>query len=300
MIARKIRKLALGGAQFGMHYGIANSIGQPSYSVVDQILRKANEAGISLIDTAQAYGDSEAMLGRALSKDAGIRVVTKTRPIRTSAIEKVDIEATNDRFHASLERLNRRKVYGLLVHDANNLLSIGGELLWDWMETAKADGKAEKIGVSVYSPDQLRKVLTRYPGIELVQLPFNIYDQRFVHSGLLDILKTRQIEIHSRSAFLQGLLLMEPERLPAQFDAIRGRQADLHERLREQGLSPLAGALAICLDDPRIDIVVVGCDSVRQLEEIIAAAESHCPCSLGRFAILDESIINPSLWMDRR
>jgi len=300
MIARKIRKLALGGAQFGMHYGIANSIGQPSYSVVDQILRKANEAGISLIDTAQAYGDSEAMLGRALSKDAGIRVVTKTRPIRTSAIEKVDIEDTNDRFHASLERLNRRKVYGLLVHDANNLLSIGGELLWDWMETAKADGKAEKIGVSVYSPDQLRKVLTRYPGIELVQLPFNIYDQRFVHSGLLDILKTRQIEIHSRSAFLQGLLLMEPERLPAQFDVIRGRQADLHERLREQGLSPLAGALAICLDDPRIDIVVVGCDSVRQLEEIIAAAESHCPCSLGRFAILDESIINPSLWTDRR
>jgi aryl-alcohol dehydrogenase-like predicted oxidoreductase len=127
-------------------------------------------------------------------------------------------------------------------------------------------------------------------------LPFNIYDQRFAHSGLLDHLKALHIEIHSRSPFLQGLLLMSPEHLPAQFSTMKWRQAELHERLRGQGFSPLAGALAVCVNDPRIDFVVVGCDSVQQLDEIIAAAENRRPQDLEQFAIVDEVITNPSLW----
>jgi aryl-alcohol dehydrogenase-like predicted oxidoreductase len=296
MAESKTTKLALGGAQFGMPYGVANSIGQPSYLVVDEILRKASVAGISVIDTAQAYGDSEALLGRAIGKHANLRLVTKTRPIQTDLLEKTDIEAVAEGFRESLERLRRGRVYGLLVHDANNLLSRNGELLWDWMQSAKAAFKMDKIGVSVYSPEQLHKVLTRYPGIQLVQLPFNIYDQRFARSGLLDRLKTLDIEIHARSPFLQGLLLISPEHLPTQFAAIKRRQVELHERLHRQGFSPLAGALALCVNDPRIDFVVVGCESVQQLDEIIAAAESHRPQDLEQFAIVDEVIINPSLW----
>jgi aryl-alcohol dehydrogenase-like predicted oxidoreductase len=300
MIAHKASKLALGGAQFGMRYGIANSSGQPSYAVVDQIFRKANEFGISMIDTAQAYGDSEAVLGRVLGRDANIRVVTKTRPIWAHAIEWVDIEPIMNAFDMSLKRLNRGKVYGLLVHDVRDLLVRGGERLWAWMESTKADGKVQKIGVSVYSPEQLQQLLARYANIELVQLPFNIYDQRFVRSGFLDCLKLRHIEVHSRSAFLQGVLLMAPERLPDQFDTIRGHQAHLHEWLRERGLSPLSGALAICINDSRIDSVVVGCDNVQQFEDIIAAMDSSYPLDLDQFAIRDEKIINPSQWMNKK
>lgn len=297
MIAHKASKLAIGGAQFGMPYGIANSIGRPAYSTVEQIFSKANKSGISVVDTAHVYGDSEVVLGSILDRYVNIRVVTKTLPIQNASIEQIDIEAVTEAFYVSLQRLKRDKVYGLLIHNARNLLGSGGERIWAWMESVKSAGKVEKIGVSVYSPEELQRLLVRYSNIELVQLPFNIYDQRFAQSGILDRLKSQHIEVHSRSAFLQGLLLMEPECLPDRFHAIRRSQAELHAWLRQCGLSPLAGALAICVSDPRIDVVVVGCESLQQLDDILTAAGSNCPRDLDRFAIPDENIINPSLWM---
>ena len=166
------------------------------------------------------------------------------------------------------------------------------------MKSVKAAGKADKIGVSVYSPHELRLVLQRFPDIELVQLPFNIYDQRFARSGLLDLLQARHIEVHARSAFLQGLLLMEPERLPERFNSIRQHQARMHAWVRQHGLTPLAAALAVCVNDSRIAFVVVGCDSVAQIEEILAAADCSVPPGLDRFAITDEHVIDPSTWVE--
>src|SRR5262249_49070854 len=132
MNACRIRKLALGGAQFGMRYGIANTSGQPPNAAVDQILRRANEFGISMIDTAEAYGDSEAILGRLVGHNAHIRIVTKTHPIRTDFVEQDHVKSVIDAFDASLRRLDRGTVYGLLVHDARDLLAPGGERLWAW------------------------------------------------------------------------------------------------------------------------------------------------------------------------
>jgi aryl-alcohol dehydrogenase-like predicted oxidoreductase len=292
-------KLALGGAQFGMRYGIANSSGQPSSAMVDQILRKAKSAGILMIDTAHAYGESEAVLGLLIGRDRNFRIVTKTRPIRAETIEKVDVVLVLNAFQASLDRLNRESVYALLVHDANDLLVKGGERLWAWMRSVQSEGKVQKIGVSVYSPEQLQEILDRDLAIEIVQLPFNIYDQRFARSGLLDRLKQDHVEIHSRSAFLQGLLLMAPKQLPNQFSAISRHQEDLWAWFRARGMSPLAGALAVCINDPRIDFVVVGCDSLQQFEEITAVANTNYLYDLDRFAISDETIINPSLWANR-
>lgn len=297
MSGRQASRLALGGAQFGMRYGIANRDGQPSRDAVSRIVGRARACGISLIDTAYVYGDSESILGRVLTEDGSdVRVVTKTQPTQNNVISEPDVEAVKVAFQSSLARLNRACVYGLLVHHAGDLLKSGGELLWAWMRSAKADGKAEKLGVSVYSPEQLSELLVRYQEIELVQLPLNIYDQRFVRSGLLARLKQKDIEVHARSAFLQGVLLMAPERLPDQFDAIRSHQAALHEWLRERGLSPLAGALSICVGNPQVDLVVVGCDSVQQLDDILVAANSACPNGCDQFAIGDGRIINPSLW----
>jgi aryl-alcohol dehydrogenase-like predicted oxidoreductase len=297
MIGRHASRLALGSAQFGMRYGIANSDGRPACSVVDQIVRKARDSAISVIDTAYAYGDSETVLGRILSRDRNVRIVTKTPRIWNEQISPVDIESVNAAFDASLKRLCRSKVYGLLIHNADDLLKSGGDRLWNWLESAKADGRAEKIGVSVNSPEQLDRLLSCYRGIELVQLPLNIYDQRFARSGLLGFLRLEHIEAHARSAFLQGLLLMAPERLPDQFSAIRQHQADLHQWLRTRGFSPLAGALSAAISNPNVDVVVVGCESLRQLQEIITAASDARACDLDRFAIADENIINPSRWV---
>lgn len=279
-----------------MRYGIANQDGQPSYAAVDAICRQARELGISLVDTAQAYGDSEAVLGRALGSQTSIRVVTKARPIRRGRIEASDLDAISASFDLSLRHLRRDGVYGLLIHEPRDLLAGGGDRLWRWLETVQDAGKTDKIGVSVYSPDQLEQILARYPGVQIVQLPFNIYDRRFARSGMLDDLRRLGIEVHARSAFLQGLLLMAPDNLPDRFKSIRDHQSKLHGHLRELGLSPLAGALAACTAEARIDHVVVGCDNPRQLAQIAHVVDEVCPAGLSEFAIDDEAIVNPSLW----
>ena len=290
-------RLALGTAQFGMPYGIANQTGLPLTAEICEILRAAGRAGVSMIDTAHAYGDAEAVLGRCLDSGKDFNIVTKLPPLHAEIVTSQNIERQADALRSSLLRLGRERVYGLLAHEANDLLAPGGDRLWVWLQSLREEGKVEKIGVSVYSPEQLRQVLHRCETLDIIQLPFSFYDQRFAQSGLLDLLKEKQVEVHSRSVFLQGLLLMAPEHLPERFASIRQHQAALHAWLRDRGLDPVTGALAICLQDPRIDFVVVGCETVRQFDEIAEAATNR-PDLVGvnQFAISDETTINPSKW----
>ena len=280
-----------------MPYGIANETGQPLATEVCEILRAARKAGVSMIDTAHAYGDAEAVLGRCLDSGHDFNIVTKLPPLHAETVTDQNIERQADAFRSSLLRLGRERVYGLLAHEANDLLAPGGDRLWAWLQSLREERKVEKIGVSVYSPQQLQQVLRRCETLDIVQLPFNVYDQRFAQSGLLDLLKEKRVEVHSRSAFLQGLLLMAPEHLPERFASIRQHQAALHAWLRERGLDPVTGALAICLQNPRIDFVVVGCETVRQFDEIAEAAKNPADLAgVDQFAISDEMTINPSKW----
>ncbi|MBX7199606.1 MAG: aldo/keto reductase, partial [Rhodospirillaceae bacterium] len=196
----------------------------------------------------------------------------------------------------SLTRLRRASVYAVLVHDAGNLLAPGADRLWRVLERFRAGGKARRIGVSVYNPEQARAVAAAFP-IEIIQLPFNIYDQRFLASGVLAELKGRGVEVHARSAFLQGLLLMPPAGLPPHFAAIRARHAALHALFAGNGAGALAAALHFCLAQPSIDRVVVGCETAAQFGEIRDAAASPLPDVLySDFAVDDVNILEPSRW----
>jgi len=292
-----IAKIGLGTAQWGMSYGIANKTGQPSAETVSVILQRAFEKGISLLDTAYDYGNAEAVLGAQFVCSRGFKIVTKTRPIAKSVINKDDVLAVSTAFSESLQRLNCSYVYGLLVHSADNLINGGGGFLWDALEKLKRENKVNKIGVSVYHPIQLEKILNRYR-IDLVQLPINIYDQRFCKSALLMRMKHENIEIHSRSVFLQGLLLLEPEQLPSYFNDIRSHHESLYQYIRTSGLTPLECCLRFCLEQPFIDHVLVGCESIAQLSEIINGAEerSWVLPDTQDYYLDSESIINPSLW----
>ena len=169
--------------------------------------------------------------------------------------------------------------------------------MWAAVHDLKSQEKVGKIGVSVYHPTQLEKVLERCD-IDLVQLPFNLYDQRFAQTGMLRQLKRKGVEVHARSTFLQGLLLLPPEKLPEHFHAFRSRHAELHRRTREAGLSPRDVCLRFCLDHADIDKVVVGCETMQQLGEIIDSAEkvaARIPWTES-CAIDDESLIDPSKW----
>jgi aryl-alcohol dehydrogenase-like predicted oxidoreductase len=280
-----------------MRYGIANRSGRPEAAEVARMLLLARESGITLLDTAQVYGDAESIIGQ-IGKDLhGWRIVTKTPLIQDGNFGDREASVLSDAIQESRRRLSCSKLYGLLVHHAENLLSLGGHRLWDVLQEFKSQALVSKIGVSVYEPDQLSRILDCYP-IDIVQLPLNLYDQRFLRTDLLDRARRSGVEIHARSAFLQGLLLLAPDQLPDQFSTIRAAHIRLYRECEIAGITPLEGCLRFCLNQSNIDHVIVGCETREQLEGVLGAASANGVCLQHpeSFALEDDAVIDPRRW----
>jgi aryl-alcohol dehydrogenase-like predicted oxidoreductase len=283
-------KLALGTVQFGLPYGVANSVGQPSLEEIRRILEVARSSGIDTLDTARAYGDSERRLG--ICNMVEWRVVTKL-PDRHGTQRVSDWAESCLR--QSLAELKTSKVEALLLHRSALLLSADGHELYSTLQSLKEAGLVSKIGVSVYRPEELDMLVPGF-GFDLVQLPLNVLDRRFLKSGWLARLADRRIEVHARSCFLQGLLLVEAGKLPDKFS----RWAPLWEKwtewLRESKQSALQACLGFLQPLPEIHRVLVGVDSEQQLQEILAAAQApSIPPPSGLYSD-DPDLINPSRW----
>ena len=289
-------KVALGTVQFGVNYGISNKAGKTSQAEVGAILAAAEKYGVSVIDTATLYGDSEAVLGQTLPPNSSFNIVTKTSQFAKQMLDEADAQHLEDTFHSSLSKLGRSSVYGLLAHRVDDLFLPGGDLLMDRLLKLKQDGLVSKVGVSVYSGSQIDQLMDRFK-IDLIQLPINVMDQRLLQSGHLQKLKSAGVEIHARSIFLQGLLLMELQNVPEYFDVIRKNLESYHHFIRARGLTPIQAALGFVLGLQEIDQVICGVNNALQLGEICEAAQVEVDSNeLAEFAIADESIVNPALW----
>jgi len=261
------------------------------------MLRSANEANVATLDTAHGYGDAERILGELHVEAAAFRVFTKTLSLTTDPLTKHEVMGVARAFQESLARLRRSRVEGLLVHNPDNLLVPGGDRLWATLCELRADGLAQRIGVSVYHPAQLARIIERFD-IDVAQIPFSIYDQRFAQLGLLRKLKKSRVEVHARGVFLQGIMVLPPHELPQQFDSIRDHQTRLHRRMLDIGQSRVPAALQFVLNQPELDVVIVGTETASQLEEILEAARSdgvNLP-DFTCFALTDEEILDPSRW----
>ncbi|MEE2996017.1 MAG: aldo/keto reductase, partial [Pseudomonadota bacterium] len=189
---------------------MTNKNGKPSDTTVSRIVADALEGEVGLIDTAPVYGDAESRLGALLPDDGDCAIVTKTVSRRHSTqFGKEDSRIVRDGFTASLDRLRRDAIYGLLVHAGSDLLEPGGERLVDTLREFQEAGLVQKIGVSIYDAEELDRILNVFKP-EIVQLPLSVADQRLQQSGHLAVLKALGVEIHARSVFLQGVLLAEP------------------------------------------------------------------------------------------
>jgi len=291
----EISRLGLGAVQFGLDYGIANRRGKTVLEEVRDILACAAERGIRTVDTAPAYGDSEEVLGCVLPRDHRFQIVTKTPAFDTGMITAEDARRLRHSFDQSLTRLRQQAVYGLLVHHASDLLAPGGERLWEAMTALKIAGNVKVIGVSVYTARQIDAILARF-AVDVIQLPVNLFDQRLVQSGRLKELKKRGIEIHARSVFLQGLLLMAPEEIPEPLAAARPLIVELRRETERAGISPQQAALGFVKSIAEIDRILIGVESGRQLRDNITAFTAGASLLFDRFAVTDEHILNPSLW----
>lgn len=288
-------KLGLGSVQFGMGYGISNQQGQTAVDEVASILAVAQRNNIRIVDTAALYGTSEEALGMVMPTGHTFRIVTKTVRFDDPSITLHDAELLECSFECSLQKLKCPSLYGLLLHNVKDLLVSGGNLLYERMVTLKGRGLVSKIGVSVYTPEEVDRVLDAYE-IDLVQLPVNVLDQRLITGGQLKKLKAARVEIHARSPFLQGLLLMEPESLPPFFDSVRAHLKTYRAFLAKNAISPVQAAVGFATAVDEIDAVICGVNNHLQLEELCAAPALN-NMDFHQFAINDNTILNPSKWL---
>ena len=287
-------RLALGTVQFGLSYGIANQDGQVSRSTAKAMLKLAAVNGVDTLDTAIAYGESEACLGE-IGTD-GFKIVTKLAAFPDSC---ADVDAwVQEQIALSLGRLGLASLYGLLLHRPEQLLGTKGNELYHALLGLKDDGLVQKVGVSIYSPNELEEVIKRFD-LDLVQAPFNLVDQRMYNTGWLSRLKDREVEIHTRSAFLQGLLLMPYEAIPPQFATWSELWKRWHNWLSGNNVSALHACLSFPLSFPEIDRVVIGAESSVQLNQIIDASRRSLPVDLPELHCEDENLVNPSFWSNK-
>lgn len=284
-------KIALGTVQFGIDYGVANTAGRVRPEDVKNILQLAAARGVDTLDTAIAYGDSESVLGRV-----GVgswKVVTKLPALPEDCMDVAGwVSAQMD---GSLSRLGVSRVHGVLLHRPAQVLGQHGKQLLGALLHLKAHGITRKIGVSVYGSEELDMLAGVMP-LDLVQAPLNVLDRRLVESGWAKKLKNQGTELHVRSAFLQGLLLMQADQRPEGFARWQPVWAEWTRWLGATSLTPLQACLGYVLGVEEVDKVVVGVDSVGHLTEVLSATRSGLPSLPTWPQPIDTDLINPGRW----
>jgi aryl-alcohol dehydrogenase-like predicted oxidoreductase len=284
-----IHRLILGTAQFGLNYGISNQRGQIPQEEVQAILQEAAWAGITTLDTAAAYGNSEQSIGAALAETgAMLRIISKYPPNTVKGIRQA--------FDESLDRLGVTKLHGYLLHSYSTYSHNPAVL--DELQELKSGGQVEKVGISLYHPAEAEALLRKNAPVDLVQFPYSVFDRRF--EQVLPELQQRGIETHVRSVYLQGLYFMQPARLPQHLQPAAPKLAKLQQLAREQQLPLGALCLGFVLANPYISQVVVGIESLQTLRENISFCGTLVPeevlDALQQLKEEDENILLPYKW----
>jgi aryl-alcohol dehydrogenase-like predicted oxidoreductase len=296
--SKKGSRLVLGTAQLGMPYGIANSTGQPDFETAVSIVKTALEGGIREFDTAQAYGESETVLGRALSS-LGIshdaRIITKLNP-RLEPLQEQDIKRAVKR---SLERLQIPSLYGLMLHREEWLDHLH-KGLEKTLRALVLDGTVQHLGVSVYKPAKALQVL-QSDIFDMIQAPANILDRRFADAGVFNLADEKGKQVYIRSVFLQGLLLMKPEDLPSNMAFAKNPIGKIDSLCAQyQYTRQKIALLYIKGKYPRAK-VVIGAETPIQLEQNLNIWKDDFTSifennGFDSLSVVDERVINPSLW----
>lgn len=291
---QKISKLSLGTVQFGLDYGIANSEGKPTQNRVDEIVNYIYENGLNCFDTAQAYGNAEEVLGKSLADKSDIVIVSK---LKSELFE----ENLDKNISKTLDNLQQKTVFGLLLHDS--------ELLYRWSQKHSSlvqqlvkDKKIDYFGVSIYSNEDFELAINN-DNIQIIQIPFNLFDQRAVTQRWLERAKEANKLIFIRSIFLQGLFFMNKDELKGNLAKVKPYLERLKELEQKLNLSTAELAMAYVESVAKESVLLFGCDSLAQAKENILNYEQLAILkqeSLDEikelFSTIPKEITNPTLW----
>ena len=297
--SNQIARLVLGTAQLGMNYGISNRTGQPDLKIAEDIVKTAWESGIREFDTAQAYGESERVLGHCLSRlgiTNEVSIISKTN----LDIDHLDLTKMQMVLESSLNNLKCDHLHGYLLHREASLDQWDkglGELLVNLVEK---NGLVKNIGVSVYSPERAIQAL-KTDHISIVQLPSNILDRRFENADVFKLADQLGETIYVRSVFLQGLLLMDGKDIPDKMQFVIPVMERIESIVKETGLSKHELALGYVRKAYPSARIVLGVETQEQLENNVKSWERSLPSGLvegvkKEFNYVEDKILNPVLW----
>ncbi len=294
--------LCLGTVQFGMNYGINNQIGrQPTQEESFEMIEYALQNGIKCIDTARAYGTAELVLGayieqKGIPKD--VSLISKLRPNVVEEGENDVCGVVRRECEDTLRRLHIDKLNGYLLHTPEYIYQ---KEIVDGMVKLKEEGLVENIGVSIYDIKEGEYAL-QTGVVDYIQLPYSILDQRGMRTGFIPKAKKAGIKIFTRSAFLQGLILMDKTKIPAHLSEavpMIEKYESLVQKYEEDEVRSLIHFVA---DESDIDYLVFGVEEKQQLEQNIKKFhEKKMPEELMKeikkeITNLEQNIIFPSLW----
>lgn len=283
--------LALGTVQLGGGYGVSNLKGQPSLNEAHEIIELARKCEIKRLDTAIAYGDSEDILGQIGVSD--FHVTTKVPSLKGTITDYQ--EHLVEMVERSLDRLKIKKIGTLLFHDASDLMGSDGPLIYRAALDLRDSGVVGAVGVSVGGVEELNLLGGRYL-FESVQVPLSLFDRTLIDSGWLERLRALGSEVHVRSIFLQGLLLMNNENRPTYFDKWRSLFVEYEDWLSATNVDAKTACMHFANNIQGLTSVVVGVNSARELADLVELHEGApmldelCPSST------DLDLIRPSRW----
>lgn len=290
--------LCLGTAQFGLPYGITNAIGRVHEAEVVKILAQLEGMGFCWIDTAQAYGNAEEVVGRNLPIGHQLRLITKLPSNPQATFTAQDALGWENIFRLSCERLGVDSVDSLLLHAPADLSKPGSAYLEDWLLGLRQRGLVRRLGVSIYGADDLEGVSSDL--LDLVQLPLSLFDQRLLQNGTVARLHSQGSSLHVRSIYLQGLLLTPSQQWPDWMsDEARAHQQALEDFALQRDCSLIDLALGFAQAQTEIEAVVIGFCSVQELAQCRAAWLTASPwhdLEWQSWGLPDCSILDPRRW----
>lgn len=285
-----LNKIELGSAQFGLNYGVNNGK-KVSKEEANKIHKFLLNKGSYLIDTAPSYGDSESVVEDIIKKDT--RVVTKLLPMSKHTPDEIikGIESSHSKYGS--------KLYGLILHDSNDLFDSKFKSVIDYLNGIR--GCAIKVGASVYNPLDLMRIYDVLE-IDMIQMPFNILDQRASDSTLINLITKQNIEVHVRSIFLQGLLLMGGN-IPLSLESVMPYLKSVENFAKNRGLSVYELCILYVFKQSWVKHVVIGLDNLIQAEILISTVikmskvDSNSNIDFKELACTDMNLINPAKWV---
>jgi aryl-alcohol dehydrogenase-like predicted oxidoreductase len=284
-----MNRIVLGGAQLGLPYGILNGGETLSREEVARILDAAVGHGIDSIDTAIAYGQSELVIGETAQNR--FNIISKLPPL-PSEVSNVS-EWVHMQVDASLARLKCKSLDALLLHRPQDLVEQHGAELYAAINSLKIKKIIQRFGISIYAPDELDGIIGKFD-IDVVQAPLNVFDRRIL--GVIDQLTARNIEVHVRSVFLQGVLIASPKDRPQRFQPWSEHFSRFDTWVLSTGVSAMACCLAFALQQTGVAKLVIGTTSAESLTEIMNSIPNmhlEVPADLQSSI---EQLIDPRVW----